>query len=121
MIEVYKFFNNIYDSATTGWLTDRHMQINYDMRVHRHIIFINLRFNMIHVTRVSYTCIIHVSFSNRIIPLWNSLPEKVISSSTVKSFKVRLDRFWANEEIYYNYKTNISCTGSRSNYDVDLE
>ena len=25
MIEVYKFFNNIYDSATTGWLTDRHM------------------------------------------------------------------------------------------------
>ena len=57
------------------------------------------------------------SFSNRIIPLWNSLPEKVVSSSTVKSFKVRLDRFWANEEIYYNYKTNISCTGSRSNYD----
>ena len=44
------------------------------------------------------------SFSNRIIPLWNSLPEKVVSSSTVKSFKVRLDRFWANEEIYYNYK-----------------
>ena len=34
MIEVYKFFNNIYDSVTTGWLTDRHMQINYDMRVH---------------------------------------------------------------------------------------
>jgi len=23
MIEVYKFFNNMY-SATTGWLTDRH-------------------------------------------------------------------------------------------------
>ena len=44
-----------------------------------------------------------------------------VSSSTVKSFKVRLDRFWANEEIYYNYKTNISCTGSRSNYDIDLE
>jgi len=32
-------------------------------------------------------------------------PEKVVSSSTVKSFKVQLDRFWANEEIYYNYKT----------------
>ena len=38
-----------------------------------------------------------------------------------KNFKVQLDRFWANEEIYYDYKTNISCTGSRSNYDVDLE
>jgi len=50
-----------------------------------------------------------------------STPEKVVSSSTVKNFKVLLDRFWANEEIYYNYKTNISCTGSRSNYKVDLE
>jgi len=29
-MEVYKFFNNMYDSATTGWLNDRHMQINYD-------------------------------------------------------------------------------------------
>jgi len=61
------------------------------------------------------------SFCNRIISLWNSLPEKIVSSSTVKSLKVWLDRFWANEEIYYNYKANISCTGSRSNYDVDLE
>jgi len=26
MIEVCKFFNNIYDSATTDWLTDRHMK-----------------------------------------------------------------------------------------------
>ena len=39
MIGVYKFFNNIYDSARTGWLTDRRMQINYDMRVHRHSLY----------------------------------------------------------------------------------
>jgi len=25
------------------------------------------------------------------------------------------------QEIYYNYKTNISCTRSRSNYDVELQ
>ena len=110
MIEVYKFFNNIYDSATTRWLTDKHMQI-YDMRVHRHSLY---------QSQIWYD-IRKYSFSNIIIPLWNSLPEKVVSSSTVKSLKVQLDRFWANEEIYYDYKTNISCTGSRSNYDVDLE
>jgi len=52
---------------------------------------------------------------------WNSLSEKVVSASTVNSFKARLDIFWTNEEIYYNYKVNISCTGSRNNYDVDLE
>jgi len=38
MIEVYKFFNKIQDSATTGWLTDRHMQINY-VTVHRHSLY----------------------------------------------------------------------------------
>jgi len=97
MFEVYKFFNNIYDSATTGWLTDRHMQINYDMRVHRHSLY---------QSQIEYDTRKY-SFSNRIIPLWNSLPEKVDSSSTVKSFKVRLDRFWANEEIYYNYKAKF--------------
>jgi len=47
--------------------------------------------------------------------------KKIVSSTTVKRFKVQLDRFWTQAEIYYNYKTNISCTGSRSNYDVDLE
>jgi len=81
------------------------------MRVHRHSFY---QFQIRYDTR-------KYSFSNRIIPLWNSLPEKVISSSTRNSFKVRLDRFWAKEEIYYNYKANISCTESQSNYDVDLE
>ena len=32
---------------------------------------------------------------------------KVVSSSTVKSFKMRLDRFWANEEIYYSQCSRI--------------
>ena len=50
-----------------------------------------------------------------------SARKKVVSAATVNSFKARLDRFWTNEEIYYNYKANISCIGSRSNYDVDLE
>jgi len=60
--------------------------------------------------------------SNKIIPLWNSLPEKkLFQPLQLNSLKARLDRFLANEEIYYNYKANISCTGSRSNYDVDLE
>ena len=28
--------------------------------------------------------------------------------SKYRNFEARLDRFWANEEIYYNYKANIS-------------
>ena len=34
------------------------------------------------------------SFSNRIVSDWNSLPEHVISSNTIISFKNRLDRHY---------------------------
>jgi len=36
MIKVYKFFNKVYDSVTTDWLTDRQIQTNCDKRCHRH-------------------------------------------------------------------------------------
>jgi len=96
------------DSVTTGWLTDRRMQINYYMRlrVHWHSLY---QSQIRHNTR-------KYSFSNRIISLWNSLPESY-PAAAVNSFKARLDRFSANEEIYYNYKASISCTGNRSTYD----
>ena len=32
------------------------------------------------------------SLSNRIIDDWNSLPQHVVSSNTVNTFKIRLDR-----------------------------
>ena len=47
------------------------------------------------------------SFPNRIIPLWNSLPEYVVSSPTLNTFKARLDRFWENQEVRYNWKADI--------------
>ena len=34
------------------------------------------------------------SFSNRIIDDWNSLPQHVVSSNTVNTFKIRLDRHY---------------------------
>ena len=48
------------------------------------------------------------SFSNRITNIWNSLPDEIISAPTVNTFKNRLDRFWAEQEVLYNYKANIT-------------
>jgi len=59
-----------------------------------------------------------LSFHNRIIPLWNSLPDYVVSSPTINTFKARLDRFWENQEVRYNWKANILYTGSRSNVEL---
>jgi len=45
-------------------------------------------------------------FTQRVI---NSLPVHVVNSSSVNSFKNRpnLDRFWSNQEVYYNFRFDM--------------
>ena len=54
------------------------------------------------------------SFSNRVRTLWNSLPDIVVKSESVNSFKGRLDKFWNDQEVKFNWKADIKGTGSRS-------
>jgi len=42
-------------------------------------------------------------FTNRVLNIWNSLPSYVISAETVNCFKSRLDNFWKNQDIIYDY------------------
>ena len=51
------------------------------------------------------------SFCIRVVNIWNSLPNDVITATSVNSFKNRLDLFWADQQVLYNYKANI--TGNR--------
>ena len=57
---------------------------------------------------------------NRIIPVWNSLQDYVVASPTINrpTFKARLDKFWENQDIRYNWKADISFTGSRSKVEL---
>ena len=59
-------------------------------------------------------------FTNRIISVWNSLPDSVVSADTVDAFKIRLDRFWLDQEIMYNWKAHIRI-GSSSQVNVILD
>ncbi len=54
------------------------------------------------------------NFTNRIVNIWNSLPNYVVSADSVNTFKTRLDKFWTNQEIIYDYRAQIQGTGSRS-------
>ena len=45
---------------------------------------------------------------------WNSLPEFVISASATDSFKNKLDKFWSNQDLIYDYKAELTEIGSRS-------
>ena len=55
-------------------------------------------------------------FTQKIINIWNSLPVHVVTgnSSSVNSFKNNLDRFWSNQEVYYNFRCDITGTGKKS-------
>ena len=43
-------------------------------------------------------------FTNRVVKVWNSLPEDVVNAPSVNSFKNRLDKFWNNQPFKYNYE-----------------
>ena len=53
-------------------------------------------------------------FSNRVIQTWKSLPDFVVASSTINSFKNNLGKFWFNEDVKYNWKAELTGTGNRS-------
>ena len=55
-------------------------------------------------------------FSARIVNIWNSLPNWVVDVQSVDLFKVRLDRFWAEQEVMYDWKSKLTGTGDRSEY-----
>jgi len=38
----------------------------------------------------------------------------VVHADTVNCFKSRLDKFWSNQELIYNFRAEICGTGSRS-------
>ena len=50
----------------------------------------------------------------------NSLPENVVSANTVNTSKnSRLDKFWSDQELVYDYKADITGIGNRSLISLD--
>ena len=39
-------------------------------------------------------------FTNRIINIWNKLPENIVHTGTVNSFKINLDTYWGKNLMY---------------------
>ena len=54
-------------------------------------------------------------FSSRVVTIWNSLPECVISTLSVNAFQNRLYKFWTNHPLKYNTDMDI-----QFNSDIQL-
>ena len=59
------------------------------------------------------------SFTNRIVNIWNSLPNAVVDVDSVDLFKSRLDNFWRFQDVKYDYTANLVGTGDRSEFDIE--
>jgi len=54
------------------------------------------------------------NFTKRVIPIWNSLSNYVVSAATINTFINRLDNYWSTQEVLYDYKADFHGTGNRS-------
>ena len=50
-------------------------------------------------------------FSARIVNIWNSLPNHVVDVNSVNVFNARLDRFWMDQDVKYDFTADLTGTG----------
>ena len=101
MIETYKIIKGVYDNQSTSILkswsdvAQRDRGRGHNMRLYLQRSLKPVRQN---------------AFGIRIVKIWNSLPEQVVNSPNVNTFKSRLDKHWEDQEILYNYRAEIKIT-----------
>ncbi len=91
MIQVFKYLHNIWNCNN-----DSPLELVSDQRTrgHQYKLFKN-RWE---------TALRGHFFANRVVNLWNELPEAVTTAESVDSFKQGLDQFWANKPWLYDYE-----------------
>ena len=99
MIETYKYMHHLYSVDGTNLLPIHDSSSAMTTRGHSY----KLKKRFCHIQlRAKF-------FSMRVVDIWNSLPEDIVSAPSVESFKGKLDRHWKN----YRYQMNIDDIGRR--------
>ena len=90
MIDVFKYLTDLYDTSHSLFsLNDSNRTRGHSLKLHKQYARLDVRKHF---------------FSCRVVDLWNSLPEHVISATSVNSFKNRLDKFWSdNPSLLYDH------------------
>jgi len=82
---------------------------------------VKLNFNTFSITRgnkyklQTFSCHYNIrkySFSSRVVNMWNSLPTDVVETDTINTFKNRLDKYWFNQNVLFNFNANLIETRS---------
>ena len=94
MMETFKIIHGLYDKSVAPLLPLRADGLARSLRGHPLMLQTERCTNARRCT----------SFTQRIVPLWNSLPWEVVQESTLNSFKNRLDRAWEGQDFLHYYK-----------------
>ena len=105
MIEVFKIIKNKYDYKVAPELIHNINKATRgnDFRLSKNRSHYDLR---------------KFSFTNKIVNIWNSLPNVVVDVDSVDFFKTRLDKFWTFQDVKYDYTVDLTGTGDRSEFDT---
>jgi len=105
MIEAYKIISGKYENNIAI-----NIDVHKDSRTRGNIFKLkNKRFHY-HIRTFS--------FSVRIVNVWNSLPNKVVEADTADTFKRRVDKFWAGQNVILDYKAELTGLTSRSDVNI---
>ena len=103
MIEVYKLTHDLYDSNVSNILLKEQDAIPDSAgRTRGHSQKLYKRKHRLEVRKHN--------FSFRVVDPWNSLPEKVISAPSLASFERKLDKFWIDQKVKYDFKKCLRIT-----------
>jgi len=105
MIEVFKIVHNVYDNRVAP-------SLSYNTSVTRGNKFKSQNQSFNHNFRKFF-------FSARTVNIWNSLPNYVVDVQSIDVFKVRLDKFWAQQEVMFDWTADLTGSGDRTEYTVE--
>jgi len=60
-----------------------------------------------------------MSLASRVVNMWNSLPDHVVDVNSLKQFETRLDKFWSNQDVMFDWTAEITGTGDRSEFKLE--
>ena len=97
LIEVFKMLNGMYDEDVLPRFEMREDVVSRTNRKHSQQIYIT-RCNK--EVRAQF-------FTKRVAPVWNGLSQEVVDSPSVDTFKKRLDKFWDEHPMKYDYTESV--------------
>ena len=84
---------------------------------------VKLNFNTLSTTRrnkyklqksASHYNLRKFSFCSWVVNIWNSLPDSVVDADMLNTFKSRLDKPWLDQDVLYNFHSELTGTGGAS-------